>query len=36
VHPGVERMLVSARTGEGVDGFSDWLAALAARREVAA
>ena len=36
VHPGVPRMLVSARTGEGVDGFRDWLAALAARREVAA
>jgi hydrogenase nickel incorporation protein HypB len=36
VHPGVERMLVSARTGEGVDGFRDWLAALAARRGVAA
>jgi hydrogenase nickel incorporation protein HypB len=36
VHPGVERMLVSARTGEGVEGFRDWLAALAARREVAA
>ena len=25
VHPGVEHMLVSARTGEGVDGFRDWL-----------
>ena len=25
VHPGVERMLVSARTGEGVDAFRDWL-----------
>jgi hydrogenase nickel incorporation protein HypB len=36
VHPGVERMLVSARTGEGVDGFRDWLAELAARREVPA
>jgi hydrogenase nickel incorporation protein HypB len=36
VHPGVERMLVSARTGEGVDAFRDWLAALAARRGVAA
>ena len=36
VHPGVERMLVSARTGEGVEGFRDWLTALAARREVAA
>jgi hydrogenase nickel incorporation protein HypB len=36
VHPGVARMLVSARTGEGADAFRDWLAALAARREVAA
>ena len=25
VHPGVERMLVSARTGEGVDEWRDWL-----------
>jgi hydrogenase nickel incorporation protein HypB len=30
VHPGVERMLVSARTGEGVDALRSWLAALAA------
>jgi hydrogenase nickel incorporation protein HypB len=29
VHPGVERMLLSARTGEGVDAFADWLAAVA-------
>jgi hydrogenase nickel incorporation protein HypB len=29
VHPGVDRMLVSARTGEGVDAFGDWLAAVA-------
>jgi hydrogenase nickel incorporation protein HypB len=36
VHPGVERMLVSARTGEGVDGFRAWLAELAVRREVPA
>jgi hydrogenase nickel incorporation protein HypB len=36
VHPGVPRMLVSARTGEGVDAFRDWLAALPARREVPA
>ncbi len=36
VHPGVERMLVSARTGEGVDAFRDWLTALPARRRVAA
>jgi hydrogenase nickel incorporation protein HypB len=25
VHPGVERMHVSARTGEGVEAFRDWL-----------
>jgi hydrogenase nickel incorporation protein HypB len=31
VHPGVERMLLSARTGEGVDAFADWLAAVAQR-----
>jgi hydrogenase nickel incorporation protein HypB len=31
VHPGVERLLTSARTGEGVDAFRDWLARLAAR-----
>ena len=30
VHPGVEHMLVSARTGEGVDAFRDWLVALPA------
>jgi hydrogenase nickel incorporation protein HypB len=31
VNPGVERMLVSARTGEGVDGFREWLVTRAAR-----
>ena len=31
VHPGVERMLVSARTGEGVDGVAR-LARAAAER----
>ena len=31
VHPGVERLLVSARTGEGVDAWRDWLARAAAR-----
>jgi hydrogenase nickel incorporation protein HypB len=39
VNPGVERMLMSARTGEGVDAFRNWLtalAALAAPREVPA
>jgi hydrogenase nickel incorporation protein HypB len=35
VHPGVERLLVSARTGEGIDAWSDWLV-RAARREQAA
>jgi hydrogenase nickel incorporation protein HypB len=34
VHPGVERMLVSARTGEGVDELRDWLARLAAAERV--
>jgi hydrogenase nickel incorporation protein HypB len=36
VHPGVERMLVSARTGEGVEAWRDWLSARVARSEVAA
>jgi hydrogenase nickel incorporation protein HypB len=36
VHPGVPRMLVSARTGEGVDAWRDWLLELPARREVRA
>ncbi|HET6551709.1 MAG TPA: hydrogenase nickel incorporation protein HypB [Solirubrobacter sp.] len=27
VHPGVERMLVSARTGEGLDAWREWLGA---------
>jgi hydrogenase nickel incorporation protein HypB len=36
VHPGVSRMLVSARTGEGVEAWRDWLLELAARREVPA
>jgi hydrogenase nickel incorporation protein HypB len=34
VHPGVERMLVSARTGEGVDAWREWLTARATRVEV--
>jgi hydrogenase nickel incorporation protein HypB len=32
VHPGVERMLVSARTGEGIDAWQDWIAAAGARK----
>jgi hydrogenase nickel incorporation protein HypB len=31
VHPGVERMRVSARTGEGIDAVGDWLATVAGR-----
>ena len=31
VHPGVERLLVSARTGEGIEAWRAWLAGVAAR-----
>ncbi len=31
VHPGVKHLLVSARTGEGIDELRDWLTALPAR-----
>ena len=34
VHPGVERILVSARTGEGIDEWRSWLE-RAATRELA-
>ena len=36
VHPGVPHMLVSARTGEGVDAWRDWLVQVASRRAVPA
>jgi hydrogenase nickel incorporation protein HypB len=36
VHPGVEHMLVSARTGEGVDGFREWLTRVADRAKAPA
>jgi hydrogenase nickel incorporation protein HypB len=36
VNPEAERMLVSARTGEGVAAFRDWLAAVPARAGAAA
>jgi hydrogenase nickel incorporation protein HypB len=36
VHPGVEHMLVSARTGEGVDAFRDYLTRLPSRVGAAA
>ena len=35
VNPGVPRLLVSARTGEGVGAWRDWLAARAARARAA-
>jgi hydrogenase nickel incorporation protein HypB len=31
VHPGVQNMLVSARTGDGVEQFQDWLLRIADR-----
>jgi hydrogenase nickel incorporation protein HypB len=31
VHPGVPHMLVSARTGEGIDAVRDWLVLLTSR-----
>ena len=36
VHPGVERMLVSARTGEGIDGWRDWLLGVTKRERALA
>jgi len=36
VHPGVERMLVSARTGEGVAAWRDWLASVPGRERAVA
>src|SRR5215211_71898 len=36
VNPGVARMLVSARTGEGVGAFREWLTAVPARVGAAA
>jgi len=36
VHPGVERLLVSARTGEGMDEVRDWLVRAATRERVPA
>jgi len=34
VNPGVETMIVSARTGEGVEAWRRWLAARVASRAV--
>ena len=35
VHPGVRHMLVSARTGEGLDEWRGWLEEQAVRAEAA-
>jgi hydrogenase nickel incorporation protein HypB len=35
VHPGVQRVLVSAKTGEGVDGWRRWLLGVATRQPAA-
>jgi hydrogenase nickel incorporation protein HypB len=35
VHPGVERILVSAKTGEGISAWRDWLVRAAAREHAA-
>src|SRR5215208_7847179 len=36
VHPGVERLLVSARTGEGIDEWREWLQRAATREPATA
>ena len=36
VHPGVKHILVSARTGEGIEAWRDWLGAVAHRQRVPA
>jgi hydrogenase nickel incorporation protein HypB len=36
VHPGVERMLLSARTGEGIDGWAEWMTRVARRERALA
>jgi hydrogenase nickel incorporation protein HypB len=36
VHPGVEQMMVSARTGDGVEAWRDWLVRVAARERAMA
>jgi hydrogenase nickel incorporation protein HypB len=36
VHPDVERIVLSARTGEGIEGWRDWLLRIATREEVIA
>jgi hydrogenase nickel incorporation protein HypB len=35
VNPRLQTLIVSARSGEGLDGFLDWIEANAAERELA-
>jgi hydrogenase nickel incorporation protein HypB len=36
VHPGVERMLLSARTGEGIEAWAEWIVRVAGRERALA
>jgi hydrogenase nickel incorporation protein HypB len=36
VHPDVERIVLSARTGEGLEAWREWLLRVCAREEIAA
>ena len=36
VHPDVERLVVSARTGEGIAAWRDWLVGITSREEIPA
>jgi hydrogenase nickel incorporation protein HypB len=36
VHPDVERVVLSARTGEGLEAWREWLLRLGARQEAIA
>jgi hydrogenase nickel incorporation protein HypB len=36
VHPDVERIVLSAKTGDGIDAWREWLIGVAAREEAVA
>jgi hydrogenase nickel incorporation protein HypB len=36
VHPDAERLIMSARTGEGIEAWRDWLVGIASREEIPA
>jgi hydrogenase nickel incorporation protein HypB len=35
VHPGVKRVLVSAKTGQGIDAWRQWLAGIVSEQPAA-